>query len=276
VALIGALLALQNTPTPVPGSPAAIHLLIEVEKRAQAERRQSVLDPDALTESERAARSTRWFDPAFWLRVKIEPERATPSSALAALTPIEPVESEHTTHLSVTDRNGMVVSWTTTLCASFGARVVAAGTGIVLNNAVATFSANGDNQPAPARRTVSSMAPTLLLSAGRVAAVLGTPGGDTIPSTLTQLVRHLVDEGEPLDRAVDAERWHHGFFPDEARYEPSAAADPALLRALAGFGHRLRRSTRRMGDANCIVFDGQRAYGYADLREPGVAVAATR
>jgi gamma-glutamyltranspeptidase/glutathione hydrolase len=276
VALIGALLALRAEPSPAAGSAAEIHLLLEAEKRAQAERRRGVLDPDALAESERNAQFARWLDPAFWLRVKIEPERATPVSALSPLTPSEPVESEHTTHLSVSDRDGMVVSLTTTLCASFGARIVAGGTGIVLNNAVATFSVSGDNLPTPGRRTVSSMAPSLLLSANRVVAVLGTPGGDTIPSTLTQLVGHLVDHQQPLDDAVDAPRWHHGFLPDEARYEAAAGKNKELLATLARFGHSLRSSSRRMGDANCIVFDRERAYGYADLREPGVAVAATR
>ncbi|HWA73568.1 MAG TPA: gamma-glutamyltransferase [Polyangiaceae bacterium] len=276
VALVGALLALQAEPTPAAESPAEIHLLLEAEKRGQAERRHGVLDPDALSESERNARLSRWLDPAFWLRVKIDPEHATKVSALAPLTPAEPVESEHTTHLSVSDRDGMVVSLTTTLCASFGARIVAAGTGIVLNNAVATFSASGENLPTPSRRTVSSMAPTLLLSADRTVAVLGSPGGDTIPSTLTQLVRRLVDHGQPLDSAIDAPRWHHGFLPDEARYEAAAGKDEHLLTALTRLGHSLRRSTRRMGDANCIVFDRERAYGYADLREPGAAIAPMR
>jgi gamma-glutamyltranspeptidase/glutathione hydrolase len=208
--------------------------------------------------------------------VPIDPARATPSSAIGSQWASVPVESENTTHLSVADRNGMVVSLTTTLCASFGAKVVASGTGMVLNNAVATFSATGDNQPAPARRTTSSMAPSLLLAGGRTVAVLGTPGGDTIPSTLAQIIRHLVDEQLPLDRAVEASRWHHGFLPDEARYEPSAGKNLELLGELTSRGHRLRGFQRRMGDANCIVLDGARAYGYADTREPGLAVAATR
>jgi gamma-glutamyltranspeptidase/glutathione hydrolase len=276
VALVGALLALEALPNEPAGSAADVHALLEAERRGQAERRLSVVDPDALPERERNARQTRWLDRAFWLRIPIDPTRATPSSEISALGAAPSIESEHTTHLSVTDRTGMVVSLTTTLCASFGAKVVARGTGIVLNNAVATFSGSGDNQPAPSRRTISSMAPSLLLSERRVVAVLGTPGGDTIPSTLTQLVRHLVDDGLPLDRAVQAPRWHHAFVPDEARYEPSASKNAELLRALVKLGHVPRSLGHKMGDANCIVFDRERAYGYADTREPGVAVAATR
>jgi gamma-glutamyltranspeptidase/glutathione hydrolase len=275
VALVGALLALQAVPSQAPGSAADVHVLLEAERRGQAERRLSVLDPDALPQAEQQARQARWLDPAFWSRVPIDPSRATPSAAVSPLASAPAVESEHTTHLSVIDRSGMVVSLTTTLCASFGAKFVASGTGVVLNNAVATFSSNGDNRPTPGRRTTSSMAPSLLLSAERTVAVLGTPGGDTIPSTLTQLVRHLVDEGMPLDRAIQAPRWHHGFLPDEARYETSAGK-PQLLQELHQLGHHTRAYGRKMGDANCIVLDGERAYGYADTREPGVAIAATR
>ena len=162
------------------------------------------------------------------------------------------------------------------MCASFGARVVATGTGIVLNNAVATFASVGENQAVAGRRTISSMAPTLVRAGPELRAILGTPGGDTIPSTLAQLVQHLVDEGEPLDRAIEAPRWHHGFFPDEARYEPSLASESALLADLRARGHALRSLGHRVGDANCIVLAGARAFAYADSREPGVAIAAGR
>jgi gamma-glutamyltranspeptidase/glutathione hydrolase len=275
VALIGTLLAAEAAPAALkPGSADDIHWLLEAERRAQAERRLSVVDPEALPATELEARRSRWLERAFWLRLPIDAQRATPSEAVHSLTLGEPVESEHTTHISVVDRDGMVVSLTTTLCASFGARVAAAGTGIVLNNAVATFATMGENQPFAGRRTTSSMAPTLLLDAGRVLAVLGTPGGDTIPSTLAQIIRHLVDERAPLDVAVEAPRWHHGFVPDRARYEPSPLVSRALLKELETRGHRLRPFPHRVGDANCIVLDGELARGYADSREPGLAVAA--
>ncbi len=274
VALIGTLLAAKSAEEAAPGSAAAVHTLLEAERRAQAERRYSVLDPDALSSSEVAARRARWLNAAFWLRVPIDPQHATASDTLRPNSAELVAESAHTTHVSIVDREGMAVSFTTTLCASFGARIVAAGTGIVLNNAVATFASSGENQPVPGRRTTSSMAPTLLLSDDRTLAVLGTPGGDTIPSTLAQIVRHLVDERLPLDSAIEAPRWHHGFRPDRVRYEPALRREGALLKQLAAMGHQLFPSRHRFGDANCIVLDGLRAAGYADSREPGVAIAA--
>ncbi len=78
----------------------------------------------------------------------------------------------------------MVVSCTTTLSASYGAKMVLPGTGVVLNNSVASFSSSGDNQPVGGRRTVSSMSPTLVPGGEQPVLVLGTPGGDTIPSTI--------------------------------------------------------------------------------------------
>jgi gamma-glutamyltranspeptidase/glutathione hydrolase len=168
----------------------------------------------------------------------------------------------------------VVVSLTTTLSASFGAKLTAPGTGIVLNNSVASFSRTGQNQPAPGRRTVSSMAPTLVLDAGRVALVLGTPGGDTIPSTIVQVLRGVVDHGLPLDLAVAAPRLHQGFLPDRARFEAKRPPEPALLAQLRALGHELKGSHLAMGDSNDLLLDDEQAYGVADPRGGGLAVAA--
>jgi gamma-glutamyltranspeptidase/glutathione hydrolase len=119
------------------------------------------------------------------------------------------------------------------------------------------------------------MAPSLLLTGNRVEFVLGTPGGDTIPSTLAQIIQHLVDEHQSLADAVEAPRFHHGFVPDVARYEPLPSSWSGLLRTLQSRGHTLKPFWRRVGDANCILIDGTRAIGYADSREPGVAIAAS-
>ena len=119
------------------------------------------------------------------------------------------------------------------------------------------------------------MAPTLILAGSEVRAVLGTPGGDTIPSTLGQIISHLVDERISLQAAIEAPRWHQAFLPDRARYEPELKTSPAL-KDLIRRGHQLRALGRRFGDANCIVLDQQKAYGYADSREPGTAISGGR
>ncbi|HEY3496425.1 MAG TPA: gamma-glutamyltransferase family protein, partial [Polyangiaceae bacterium] len=255
---------------------ADLHRFLEVGRRAQAERRFAITDPDARAPAERDAALERLLDPQLLLRVPIDPEHATPSARVHALFDEVAKEAEHTTHLSVVDASGTVVALTTTLSASFGSRVVAPGTGVVLGNAVASFSSVGDNQPAPGRRTTSSMAPTLVLAGGAPVLVLGTPGGDTIPSTLALLVRRLIDRALPLDAAVDAPRLHQGFVPDEARFEPARPPAPELLRGLRALGHRLRPGRGTQGDANCLFLSEGVAYAYADPREAGGLALSAR
>jgi gamma-glutamyltranspeptidase/glutathione hydrolase len=255
-------------------SAAELHLFIEAARRAQAERRFGVVDPDALSPAQSAQKRARWLDPNAWLAsAPIDPEHATPSANLRLPLNDDPAESEHTTHFSVVDAEGMVVSCTTTLSASYGARLVLPGTGVVLNNSVASFSGSGDNQPVGGRRTVSSMAPTLVLDGESPLLVLGTPGGDTIPSTIVQVLRHIVDHAESLSAAVDAARVHHGFLPDRVRYEPRNAPPAAVLRELTRRGHKLRAQSA-IGDANELLIQGNVAWAYADPREFGLALAA--
>ena len=277
VALTQMLLMLQalHSETLAHDSAAELHLFIEAARRAQAERRYGVVDPDSLSAAQTAQKRARWLDPYAWLGPSpIDAERATPSVSLRP-PPGEPTaEPEHTTHFSLVDADGMVVSCTTTLSGSYGAKLLLPGTGVVLNNSVASFSANGDNQPVGGRRTVSSMAPTLVLDGDEPVLVLGTPGGDTIPNTIVQVLRHIVDHGESLSAAVDAPRLHHGFLPDVLRYEPRNAPPADVLRELTRRGHKLKPGFAAIGDANELLILGKLAWAYADPREFGLALAA--
>jgi gamma-glutamyltranspeptidase/glutathione hydrolase len=269
--LAGTLVALEKlSPDPsAAGGLGEIHAFLEISRRAQAKRRLAVTSPDGMAPELERSRLERLIDPSVLLAVPFDPAHATPSAKIDPLYPEALREAEHTTHLSVIDADGMIVSLTTTLSASFGARIVAPGTGVVLNNAVASFSSTGENQPVAGRRTTSSMAPTLVLSNQTPVLVLGTPGGDTIPSTIASLVRNLVDRNMTLDDAVDAPRLHHGFVPDEVRYETKHLPPKEILAGLTKLGHRLRPSPVVQGDANCILLQDGRAFGYADPREPG-------
>ncbi|HEY4157993.1 MAG TPA: gamma-glutamyltransferase [Polyangiaceae bacterium] len=253
-----------------------LHFFLEASKRAQAERRYGVVDPDALSAEENQRRRARYLDPTSVLGVPIDPLHATPASVVHPLYSEALREFEHTTHLSVADADGMVVSCTTTLSASFGSKLVAPGTGVVLNNSVASFASVGDNQPLAGRRTTSSMAPTLVLAGGAPVLVLGSPGGDTIPSTIVQILRHVIDHGEALDVAVDAPRVHHGFVPDEVRYEPHNAPPKAVLDELTRRGHTVKNGKSAIGDANEILLQHGEAFAYTDPREGGLALAASK
>jgi len=118
------------------------------------------------------------------------------------------------------------------------------------------------------------MAPTLVLDGTQVVMVLGTPGGDTIPSTIVQVLRHMVDHNFPLDQAVAAPRIHQSFLPDRARFESKHPLDPALVAALKARGHDVSASPFVIGDSNDILIDDALAYGVADPRGGGLALAA--
>lgn len=254
-----------------------LHLLIEVARRTHSERRFGVMDPEAPGYDD-AARRARWLSPSSWFDAMpaIDPKKATPSRAVHPLYDAAVRELEHTTHFSVADRDGNVVSCTMTLSAGFGAGFVVPGAGFVMNNSVAAFGTVGDSTPKPGRRTTSSMTPTLLFQKGEPIAVIGSPGGDTIPNTIVQVIRNLIDAQLPLEDAIDAPRVHHGFVPDEVRYESLYPLPTATQQALRALGHKLV-ARRVIGDANSIVrnpfLPQPITWGYADPREGGLALS---
>jgi gamma-glutamyltranspeptidase/glutathione hydrolase len=276
VALALTLGALERLGAPklAAGSAEELHLFIEASKRAHSERRFFVLDPDTLAPGALAERRRRWTDAEALLArtPRIDPKRATPAADVHPLFAAAMRELEHTTHYSVVDADHNVVSCTTTLSAGFGARIVARTAGIVLNNAVAAFGTAGDNLPAPGRRTTSSMAPTLVLQNGEVVLVLGSPGGDTIPSTIAQVLRNAVDHGMTIDQAVNAPRIHHGFAPDRVRYEGKRPPPKAVRTALEKLGHQFSDTRIPIGDANNVLIADGVAWGYSDPREGGLAL----
>jgi len=278
VAVASTLLMLEKLASPEEplSSVASLHLLIEVLRRSHSERRFGVVDPDTVGYDD-AARRARWLSPSAWFRAMppIDPKHSTPSRAIHPLYGAALRELEHTTHFSVADSEGNVVSCTTTLSAGFGAGFVVPGMGFVMNNSVAAFGTVGDSTPVKGQRTTSSMTPTLLLQGGKPVAVLGSPGGDTIPSTVVQVIRNLVDARMTLDDAIAAPRIHHGFVPDEVRYEMFKPLPAQTQRELTLLGHKLV-PRRVIGDANSILLDHSQSHpitwGYADPREGGLAL----
>jgi gamma-glutamyltranspeptidase/glutathione hydrolase len=131
------------------------------------------------------------------------------------------------------------------------------------------------NSIAPHKRMLSSMTPTLVVKDGKLRAVVGTPGGPTIINTVAQIVRALLDYGQPLDSAVLAPRLHHQWQPDRIVVEPAFEAE--IKTGLEARGHQVVFSPwGSFGHANCIEVDpetqGFRAV--ADVtRDGGEAVA---
>jgi gamma-glutamyltranspeptidase/glutathione hydrolase len=165
----------------------------------------------------------------------IDPKHATPSSEIKAGLQLK--ESEHTTHFSVVDASGMAVANTYTLNGGFGARVVVPGTGVILNNEMDDFTSKvgspnmfglvqgPQNSIEPGKRMLSSMTPTIVVKDGKLRAVVGSPGGPTITTTVAQIVMQLIDHGRSLQQAVAATRVHHQWLPDQIWHEASLPAN---------------------------------------------------
>ena len=258
-----------------------IHLYVEAARRTYADRNFLLGDP-AFVQVPLA----RLLDPGYLKdRLKdVDPLKATPSAKVAAGMSLG-TGSTQTTHFSVVDDAGNAVANTFTLNTSFGAKVVIPGTGVLLNNEMDDFAAKPgtpnaygliqgeQNKIEPGKRMLSSMTPTIVVKDGKLRAVVGTPGGSTISTTVTQVVRALIDYGVTIDKAVQATRIHHQWMPDQITAEPSL--DPAIAAGLRERGHKIEEWDS-IGHANCIEVDpatnGYRAV--ADVaRDGGKAVA---
>jgi gamma-glutamyltranspeptidase/glutathione hydrolase len=263
-------------------SAEAFHLYVEATRRAYADRNTWLGDPDFVQ-----VPVDGLLDPTYLsARMSdIDPQHATPSSQISAGTPHQ--ESLETTHFSIVDDFGNAVSNTYTLNTGFGARVVLAGTGVLLNNEMDDFAGNpgkpnvyglvqGEaNKIEGKKRMLSSMTPTLLVKDGALRAVLGSPGGPTITTTVAQLVRALVDYGVTLDVAVRAPRVHHQWLPDQVFVEPEV--EPEIVEGLRALGHTVTPSPMpHIGHADCIEVDPA-THGFRAVddvtREAGSALA---
>jgi gamma-glutamyltranspeptidase/glutathione hydrolase len=257
-------------------SPAAVHWVAEIEKRAFRDRNRWLGDPAFPGVRERL-----FTDPARIDRLvaSIDPKHATATAALAKVFP----ESPTTTHFSVMDGDGMAVSITTTLNDSFGSARVAPGLGFLLNNEMDDFAARpgeknmyglvqGDvNAVAPGKRMLSSMCPSIAVAGGKNVLVWGTPGGSTIPTTNLQvLVRRLL-RNEPLGDSLSGARFHQQDHPDAIEVE-TGRFDAEWLDALRAMGHEIK-DRKRLGCVHAIAVekDGT-VVAAADPRGSGAAL----
>lgn len=238
-----------------------LHAMIEVEQQLFARRAEALADPAFAPGAEAALREL--VSPAYAARLRA----AVGERASAAGGP--PAREGHTHHLSVIDREGNAVALTTTVNLSFGSCVVVPGTGILLNDEMDDFDAaagalnafglsgRGLNEPAPGKAPLSSMAPALLFDPeGRLELAVGSPGGSTIPTTVAQIVSHLLDDRMPLDAALGAPRLHAQSAAEGVWVEPDGL-EAATAQALRARGHRLVFRDRPWGNAQAVERDAR-------------------
>ena len=199
------------------------------------------------------------------------------AGAAPALAPVELMNGDpQTTHVNVADRWGNLVAFTVTIEQHYGTGRLLPGYGFFLNNELTDFDPlpGRPNSPAPDKRPLSSMAPTLVFQGGEPVYVLGSPGGPRIISAVGQVLLDLLEYGLDIEQAIAKPRIYSALCNEKARWESDL---PWTVRdELEALGHRFRDEPLEVGDVSVIAVDGGTYVGAADPRRDGVAVGLTR
>lgn len=248
------------------GSTQSLHLLSEVMKRAAANRRSLLGDPDFVEVSVAGYTSKEL---ARDMAQKINHKKAAKVETINA-EPVDRYESRNTTHFSVLDRHGNAVSNTYTLGYSFGSGFVAEGTGILFDNQMRNFSYRADNNHknalAPGKRMLSTMTPTIVLDKnGKVLLVTGTPGGGRIINVVLQVLVNVIDYQMNIAEATHQPRIHQGWQKQGLGIE--TGMNPETIKGLEAMGHEIDMQ-KTMGSTQSIMWRNGEFHGSADPRRP--------
>jgi len=256
------------------------HLLIEAMKRAYRDRNRYLGDTDFVRIPHDFLDAKRLAE----LRHSIDMHRATPSLDLQGTGEILN-EGHDTTHFSIIDAEGNMVSATLSINYPFGSGYVSPSTGILLNDQMDDFDTRpGEpnayglvqghaNDVEPGKRMLSSMTPTFVIGPVRTF-IVGTPGGSRIISmVLESSAGFMLDTAPPQDW-VDAPRYHHQFLPDVVQVEPDFS--PQLAAGLEKRGHHVKRLDRPYGNMQAILLNRKTGMltGISDRRGEGKVVRA--
>jgi len=252
-------------------TPSEMHLITEAYRRAYMDRSDYLGDPDYVKIPVEQLTDKKYA--AAW-RSSIQEDQATASASLkrpADFLPPPPTmadvrhESSQTTHYSVVDAVGDAVAVTTTLNNNFGSDVTAEKLGFLLNDEMDDFASKQGvpnmygliqgpaNSIAPGKRPLSAMTPTIVLKDGKVAMVLGSPGGGRIITTVANIFLSVADQGMNIQAAVDAPRFHHQYLPDVLSVEPGFP--DSTLEGLRALGYHVNVAKGHWSDGECIAVD---------------------
>ena len=224
----------------------ALYLMLEASKLAYADRNQYVADPDFVSVPLQGLLSDAY---AAQRRALIGPTALPVPVAPGDPSPF----NSSTTHLTVSDRFGNVVSYTFTIEQIGGSGIVVPGRGFLLNNELTDFNfvTGTANSPAGGKRPRSSMSPTIVLKDGKPILALGSPGGASIITTVLQMLLERLDLGRTLPGAIATARISQ-------RNSSTTQAEPAFFgtperSALEALGEKFS-STPEIGAATGIEF----------------------
>jgi len=261
-----------------PNSASFLHLFAEALQRGHMDRSRYMGDPQfydvpikKIISKERGSS----------LAKKINYKKATPPDRLNPESLLQ--EGENTTHYSIIDGEGNVVSNTYTLGYSFGSGVTIPGTGILLNNQMNNFayqygnpevidrSASIGNKFEPGKKPMSTMTPIIVFDENNeLKLITGSPGGALIPAAVLRVVTGIIDFNLNLGEATMLPRLHKDWPYKKLRLEKGFSND--TLKILASYGHELEIS-KTMGSTQSILISLKGKEGFADLRRPNAGVA---
>ena len=236
-----------------------VHILVEAMRRAYRDRTIYLGDPDFTR-----VPMERLLSPLYaaGLRATIHPDKATPSALLPGHP--APLEDEETTHFSIIDGEGNMVSATQTINLLYGSGLVPPGTGVLLNDEMDDFALKPGtpnafgvmgfeaNAVEPGKRMLSSMTPTFMFSPAKVTA-LGAPGGSRI---ITEVLLGILgyEDGLSAEQVAAKPRFHHQWWPDVISAE-DGAFDPQTVAALEAMGHSVNPNEGTWGILNTVAWD---------------------
>lgn len=256
------------------------HVLAESLRRSFADRAEFMADPDFADVPVSKLLDSTYLNKR---RETIDPKKASTSKDIGHGTIIgnEPME---TTHYSVVDAAGNVVSNTYTINDLYGSAVTAKGTGVLLNDEMDDFAARpgtpnlfgliqGErNKVEGGKRPLSSMTPTIVLRKdGKPWFAVGARGGPRIITAVLQSVINMIDHEMNIQEAIDAPRIHHQWFPDEIRTEPYGMS-PDTRNILEAMGHRFGNVGYNASATGIEIDEKGVRLGAIDSRSDGAAV----
>jgi len=260
------------------GSAQSLHVMAETMKLGYADRRRYLGDTDFSKVPVEGFISKSYAQQRARL---VNQRRATPVKQIKVGDPWR-FESPSTTHFSVADAQGNIVSTTYTLGSDFGSGVMIKGTGVLLNNQMNNFDHEAaaealrtgapapPNAMEPGKRMLSTMMPTLVMKAGKPWLITGSPGGSTIIDTVLQVIVNVVDFGLNVDEATHQPRIYQTTS-DTLNVEPNF--NPDTLEKLRNLGHPIKAS-ETMGSAQSVMIENGLFLGASDPRRPGALAVA--
>ncbi len=260
-------------------SSTLIHLWVETERQAYADRAQWLGDPDFVQNPLSRLTSKEYAES---IKQNLSYLKAGCSDSIK-IPEINGHESDQTTHFSIIDRWGNAVSNTFTLNGNYGSRAVAEGTGVLLNNEMDDFSikqgfpnsyglvGSQANAVAAGKRMLSSMTPSIVTKNDSLFMVIGGPGGSKIITSVAQVISNVIDHRMNIRQAIENPRFHHQWKPDVIFLEKDRFSEDTRNN-LKNDGYKLEYKIY-MGYAQGILFDSKtKMYsGWSDPRSDGKA-----